>query len=121
MVAVAVFVVSAIDVAVTVTVTAELEALGAVYLAAVVVVLESVPPPLTVQLTPALFLSFATVAVKFAVSVASTVVGVAETLTEGFALLPPQPIREKSAIDKIHNETSFFEYTDASTALRNSA
>ena len=91
-------------------------------MAAVVVVLESVPPPLTVQFTPALFLSLATVAVKLAVSVASTVVSVAVTLTEGFALLPPQPTNRKiTTTDKTHSETSFFEYTDASTALRSSA
>jgi hypothetical protein len=77
--AVPLFVPSAADVAVTVTVKAELEAAGAVYVA-LLAVPEIVPPPLTDQLTPALFLSFVTTADSVAVFVASTVVD--EALTE---------------------------------------
>ncbi len=65
--------------AVTVTVKAELEAAGAVYVA-LLVVPEIVPPPLTDQLTPALFLSFVSTAESVTVFVASTVVD--EALTE---------------------------------------
>jgi hypothetical protein len=56
-VAVPSLVVSDTEVAVTVTVSAVLEGAGAVYVAEVVVVFDSAPPPLTVQVTPAAFLS----------------------------------------------------------------
>lgn len=81
--------VSATDVAVTVTVCAELVAEGAVKVAPVALWFDSVPP-VTLQVTPSLFLSFVTEAVMVSVSAASTVVAdaVIETLT---AALPPQP------------------------------
>jgi hypothetical protein len=91
-VALAVLVVSATEVAVTVAVCAELVAAGAVKVAPVVDVLESVPPPLTVQVTPALFRSLVTVADSVVESVPSTVVADAVTATLTFAC-PPQPIR----------------------------
>ena len=52
---------------------------------------DSVPPPLTVQVTPPLFLSLVTAAVSVTVSVGSTVDAddVMAMLTG--ALLPPQP------------------------------
>lgn len=98
MLAVPFFVPSAIDVAVTLTVKAELEAAGAVYVA-LLVVPEMVPPPLTDQLTPALFLSFVTTADSVIEFVASTVVdgALTETLTGLDTLeeweLPPQPAK----------------------------
>jgi len=61
--------------------------------AALVVWPDRVPPPDTVHETPAAFLSFVTVAVKFTVSVASTVVAVALIDTLGGVELPPQPAR----------------------------
>jgi hypothetical protein len=93
-VTVAVSEVLATEVAVTVTVVAELAAAGAVYVAEVVVVFERVPPPLTDHVTPAAFLSFVTVAVNVAVSVGSTVEAedVTATLT-GFEL-PPHPAKK---------------------------
>jgi len=90
--------VSATDVAVTVTVRAELEAAGAVYVAPVVVWFDSAPPPLTLHVTPALFLSFVTTAVSVTASVASTVAAEAVTATLGGVELPPQPERFKTAI-----------------------
>jgi hypothetical protein len=57
------FVVSAIEVAVTVAVIAVFTEAGALYVAEVVVWPLSVPPPETAHVTPALFESFATVAV----------------------------------------------------------
>jgi hypothetical protein len=58
------------------------------------------------------------VAVKLAVSVASSVAGVAITLTEGFALLPPQPASTKTTTETTHKEISFFKYTRASNDAR---
>jgi hypothetical protein len=68
-----------------------------VYVAELVVVLDSVPPPLTDHATPAAFLSCATLAVRFTEFVPSTVSAdaVAETLTG--AELPPQLERVKAA------------------------
>jgi hypothetical protein len=85
----------ATDVAVTVTVCAELVAAGSVIVAEVVVVFDRVPA-LVLQLTPAAFLSFVTVAVRVVVSVPSTVVAAAVTVTLGVGgvagdELPPQP------------------------------
>jgi hypothetical protein len=90
--------VSATEVAVTVTVCVNVVAAGAVKVAEVVVVFERVPPPLTVQVTPPLFLSFATVAVSVTAFDPSTVVTDAVTTTddENFEL-PPQPESERSA------------------------
>jgi hypothetical protein len=56
----------------------------------VVVVFDSVPPPLTLHVTPLEFLSFVTVAVSVTVFVASTVVAVAVTATLADGE-PPQP------------------------------
>jgi hypothetical protein len=90
-----VFVVSATEVAVTVTVCADAVAAGAVYVAEVVVVFDRVPPPLTLHDTPSgvplVLLSLLTVAVSVTVSVPSTVVTEAVTATEGDFELPPQP------------------------------
>jgi hypothetical protein len=55
------------------------------------VVSESVPPPLTDQVTPSLFLSFSTEAVRVAVSVGSTVEAEAVTVRLTGFELPPQP------------------------------
>ena len=59
----AVFVASDTEVAVTVAVNAAVTEAGALYVAAAVVVLVSVPPPETAQVTPAVLASFLTVAV----------------------------------------------------------
>jgi hypothetical protein len=91
-VAVAVFDELATEVAVTVTVNAELEAAGAVNVAPEVVVLESVPPPLTVQLTPLLVVSPVTVADSVVVSVGSTVAAAADTATVTPPEFPPPPL-----------------------------
>jgi hypothetical protein len=95
--------VSATEVAVTVTVSAELEAAGAVKVAPVVDWFDSVPPPLTAQVTPPGDLSFATVAVSVTASVASTVVDEAVTATLTGLELPPQPERLKTAIIVTNN------------------
>lgn len=92
------FVVSAIEVAVTVTVCEELVAAGSVIVAAVVEVPDRVPA-LVLQLTPAEFRSSATVAVKVVASVPSTVVAAAVTVTEPTDGEPPQP-----AVDKTTND-----------------
>jgi hypothetical protein len=91
-VTVAVSVGLATEVAVAVTVVAEVEAAGAVNVAEVVVVLESAPPPLTVHVTPAEFLSLVTVAVSVAESVGSTVDADDVTATLIGFELPPQPV-----------------------------
>jgi hypothetical protein len=69
----------------------------------VVVVSDSVPPPLTVHVTPSLFVSFVTVAVRVSVSVPSTVVADAVTATVFGAELPPQPEMLKAATIVIAN------------------
>lgn len=56
------------------------------------VVLDSVPPPLTVQVTPALFWSLVTVADKVVESVPSTVLAAAVTATLTGGALPPHPV-----------------------------
>jgi hypothetical protein len=66
-------------------------AAGAVKVAALVVWLERAPPPLTLHVTPALFESLVTLAVRVVVSLGSTVLAAAETET----LLdepPPPPL-----------------------------
>jgi hypothetical protein len=103
-VTVPVFVASATEVAVTVIDCAELVAAGAVYVAELVVSLDSDPPPLTLQVTPALFLSLAIVAVSVVVSVPSTVVAAAVTVTlRGFEY-PPQPV--SAALTSMANVTT---------------
>jgi hypothetical protein len=102
-VTVPVLVVSATEVAVTVTVSAELEAAGAVYVAPVVVSFDSAPPPLTLHVTPPGVPSFVTVAVVVTASVASTVVAEAVTATLTEPELPPQPERVKTATIVITN------------------
>jgi hypothetical protein len=59
--------------------------------AALVVEFDSVPPPLTLQLTPAAFLSFVTVAVSVVVSAPSMVLAAAATDTLTTAEDPPVP------------------------------
>jgi hypothetical protein len=92
---------SAIEVAVTFTVCAALVAAGAVYVAALVVAPESTPPPLTFQVTPALLMSFVTVALSLTASVASTELAEAVTETLGIVVTvdepPPQPERRIAA------------------------
>ena len=76
------------------------------------------PPPLTVQVTPALFLSFATAAARLTLFVASTVVVEGVTVTLGLALEPPQPANTKITTETAHKEINFFKYTRASKAAR---
>jgi hypothetical protein len=90
----AVLVLSATEVAVTVTLSEDAEAAGAVNVAPVVVVFDRAPPPLMVHVTPSLPLSFVTVAVRVAVSVASTVDADDVTATLTGLELPPQPARK---------------------------
>jgi hypothetical protein len=84
---------SAAEVAVTVTDSELAVAAGAVKVADVVVVFNMVPPPLTLQVTPAAFLSLDTVAVNVTVSVPSTVLAEAATVTPTAGALPPQPMK----------------------------
>ena len=90
-------VVSATDVAVTVTVCTDAVAAGAVYTAELIVVFDSAPPPLTDHATPAAFLSCATDAVRFTEFVPSTVLEDAVADTPIGAEDPPQPERVKAA------------------------
>ena len=93
-----VLVVSATEVAVTVTVTAEFDAAGAVQVAPVVDVFDSVPPPVTVHETPSEgVLSFMTLAVTVTESVASTVADDDVTVTLTGLELLPQPERPSNA------------------------
>ena len=85
--------VSAIEVAVIVADCAELVGADAVNVAEVVVVFDRVPPPLTLQVTPAEFLSFVTVAVNVVVSLPSTVLAANVTATLAAGELPPQPVK----------------------------
>jgi hypothetical protein len=96
-VAVLLFVVSATEVAVTVTVCEELVAAGSVIVAEVVVSLDRVPA-LVLQVTPFESWSSMTVAVRVVVSVPSTVVAAAVTVTGPTDGEPPQP-----AVDNIEN------------------
>lgn len=89
---------SPIEVAVTVIVCAELVAAGAVNIAVVVVVFDSVPPPVTVQVTPAALWSLVTVAVRLTGFVPSTVCvdAAIETPSIGDGAeveLPPHPAK----------------------------
>ena len=105
-VTVAVLVESATDVAVIVTVCAELVAAGAVKVAPVAVSFDSFPL-VVVQVTPSPFESFVTEAVIVSVSPASTVVNDAVMVTPTVAL-PPQPEKLKPAnnvIAKRHRDT----------------
>jgi hypothetical protein len=85
---------SAIEVAVTVIVCDDEVAAGAVYVTEEVVSFDSDPPPLTVHLTPPLFLSWVTVAVRVTVSVPSTTEAEAVTETDGVEPLPPHAERK---------------------------
>ena len=58
-------------------------------MAELVVVLDSAPPPLTLHVTPAAFLSLVTVAVSVTASFASTVVPDAVTAMANGLALPP--------------------------------
>jgi hypothetical protein len=62
-----------------------------------VVELDRVPPPLTLQVTPALFLSLLTVAVNVTESLPSTDVAAALTETPTGLEPPPQPERLRAA------------------------
>jgi hypothetical protein len=59
-----------------------------------VVVFDRVPPPLTLHVTPAEFLSFVTVAVNVVESLPSTVLAEAVTATLADGELPTQPVKE---------------------------
>jgi hypothetical protein len=91
------------DVAVIVAVTAALEAAGAVYVA-VEEVLDNVPPPETVHVTPPGVLSLVTVAVSVAVSVASTVCTEAAMATLIGLELPPHPEKLNAATSVIRQK-----------------
>jgi hypothetical protein len=65
--------------------------------ALLVVVPESVPPPLTVQVTPALFWSLLTVALSVVVSPPSTVLAAAVTETPTAGEPPPHPAIHRDA------------------------
>lgn len=97
MVAVLDLLVSATEVAVIVTVCEELVAAGAVNVAEVVVSLDKVPA-LALQVTPAEFLSWLTVAVRVVVSVPSTVLAAAVTATLGELEPPVQPVMKPSVV-----------------------
>jgi hypothetical protein len=97
-VVVALLVASVTEVAVIVAVCAELVAAGAVKVAALEVWLDNAPAPLNDHFTPALFLSWATVAVKLTESLPSTVVDVAVMVTPSGAELPPQPVMATIAL-----------------------
>jgi hypothetical protein len=77
--------------------------------AEVVVVPDSFPPPLTLHVTPSLFLSLVTVAVSVTVSVASTVDAEAVTATLGGLELPPQPDKQRTAIIATQERTDLFQ------------
>ena len=61
-------------------------------------VFDRLPPPLTVQVTPALFLSLVTVAVSVVESAPSTVIEDAVIATLIGLELPPQPDKHKAAL-----------------------
>ena len=88
---------SATEVAVMVTVTGDVEAGGAVKVAEEVVVFESAPPPLTLQVTPSEFLSLVMLAVKVMESAPSTEATDAVTVTLTGAEPLTQPDRVKTA------------------------
>ena len=69
-------------------------------MAEVVVVFDKVPPPLTVQVTPAAFLSCVTTAVSVVAFVASTVVLAAVTATLWTACVPTHPDKHKPITNK---------------------
>jgi hypothetical protein len=73
-----------------------------------VVVFDNVPPPLTVQVTPAEFLSLVTVAVSVTASAPSTVVGDGVTATPTGWTIVPQPVRLKTEARAITTRTSAF-------------
>jgi hypothetical protein len=80
------------------------------------VVLERLPPPLTVHFMPALLTSLVTVAVRVTASVASTVDADAVTLTLGVGgggvddeEPPPQPERRIAVAIKTQGMTEIFE------------
>jgi hypothetical protein len=77
------------------------------------VVFDNVPPPLVMlQLTPALFLSWLTVAVRVTVSAPSTVDDEAVIATLMGLELPPQPERHTTTLAAIAAKTIFL-YTNA--------
>jgi len=101
----ALLVVSATEVAVMVTVTAEDAAAGAVYVTELTVWPESAPAPDSAQETPAAFLSLVIVAVNLMLLVPSTVVDDAAALTLIGLECPPQLTRNNipsSASTKNH-------------------
>jgi hypothetical protein len=77
-------------------------------------VLERLPAPLTVQVTPALLVSFVTIALSFTASVPSTEVAGAVTETLGVVIFvdeepPPQPERKIAAARKMLGMKEIFE------------
>ena len=90
----------ATDVAVTVTDCAAFVAAGAVYVAEVAVVLDRVPPPETVHVTPFPLESLVRVAVSVTVSAPSTVLADADTATVMGLELPPQPVIQIEMLTK---------------------
>ena len=83
-------------------------------MAAVVEVPDRAPPPLTVQLTPAAFLSCVTTADNVTESVASTLDEAAVTATLIGAELPPQPYRDKDTRIATTERTNLFQTKGAS-------
>jgi len=94
------FDVLATDVAVIVTDCDEPVAAGAVYVAELVVALDSVPGPLIVQVTPLEPWSLVTVAVSVVVSLPSTELAATVTLTLIGLELPPHPVRVTKRVNK---------------------
>jgi hypothetical protein len=77
-------------------------------------VFDSVPPPLTVQLTPLEFLSLVTVAVIVTVSVASTLALEGEMAILIGVELPPHPANQNAATKTILTRDSLLANTRAS-------
>jgi hypothetical protein len=98
------FEVSATDVAVMVALCAELVAAGAVYVAPVVEVLESVPGPTRFQETPAEFLSLSTEAERVIASPPSTVVEEAVAVTPIGFEPPPHPATQRDRTKHVVND-----------------
>jgi len=106
-VAVELFDVSVIEVAVMVAVCEALVAAEAVKVAVLVVLFDSVPAPLTLQVTPAEVESLLTVAVNVVLSPPSTFAApaVTETLAD-FA--PPQPLSQNENVKRTTPKSAYF-------------
>jgi hypothetical protein len=79
------------------------------------VVALSVPPPLTVHFTPALFESLVTLALKVTESVASTVFADGVTVTLTVFVPPPQPFMLKTATNTRPTKPILFANTVSSS------